>query len=54
MKVPVYTIKALVRAMEEISREAGQMDGHCKPPVLISHDAIIQLRKAIDSLPRGF
>lgn len=34
-------------AAREIDRQAGQMDGHLKAPVVISYDAIIALRAAI-------
>lgn len=37
----------LLAAAEAVSREAGQMDAHTKPPVYISHDLIIALRAAI-------
>lgn len=35
-------------AAREIDRQAGQMDAHLKAPVLISFDAIVALRAAID------
>ena len=41
---------ALIAAAEEISIEAGIMDPHQMPPVLISFANIIALREALDAL----
>ena len=38
----------LREALERICDEAAQLDAHCKPPVLISYDKIIQARIALD------
>lgn len=42
--------KALLEAAEAISAQAGQMDAHCRPPVLIEHDQILALRDAIHEI----
>lgn len=44
----IAALRALLLPANEIDRQAGQMDPFTQTPVQISHDAIIDLRNAID------
>lgn len=52
-KLPPTATRSLIAAAKAISDEAGQMDPHTKPPVLISHDKMIALRTAINKVEHG-